>query len=68
MNIFDFIDSFSEDDIFDADKRRRLEVACTTLARFHFDDIYEEDLSSVASLINANYYEMAKSKLAVQVC
>lgn len=67
MNIFEFIEDFDLEDLFDADKRRKLEQARSIIARFHFEDLLEKDFSSLASLFNAKYYEMATNKLNMQV-
>lgn len=63
MTLYEFIEDFKEEDLYDADKRRMLEVAVTTIARFYFEDLYNEDISTVWSCVNANYYEMAYEKL-----
>ena len=63
MNIYDFIDNFSEADLYDADKRRLMEAARVTIARMYFEDLYEEDMSEVSAIMNASYYELAQLKL-----
>ena len=63
MTLYEFIEDFTEDDLFNADKRRIMEIAQMTIARFYFEDLYNEDMSELFSVVNANYYELAQDKL-----
>jgi hypothetical protein len=63
MTLYEFIEDFTEDDLFNADKRRIMEIAQMTIARFYFEDLYNEDMSELVSVVNANYYELAQGKL-----
>lgn len=63
MLVYEFIENFSEEDLFDADKRMVMRICLTTVAKIYFEDLFNEDLSHVDSIINANYYELAREKL-----
>jgi hypothetical protein len=63
MTLYEFIEDFTEDDLFNANKRRIMEIAQMTIARFYFEDLYNEDMSELFSVVNANYYELAQDKL-----
>ena len=63
MTTYEFIESFTEDDLFDADKRMIMRICFENVAKIYFQDLFDEDLSDVASIVNANYYELAKEKL-----
>lgn len=63
MTLYEFIENFQEDDLFNADKRRIMEIAQIAIARFYFEDLYNEDMSEWFSITNANYYELAQEKL-----
>lgn len=63
MKLYEMVESFKKDDLLNTDRRRLMEVAFSMIARFYFEDLYEEDMSSVESIVNANYYQLAKEKL-----
>lgn len=60
--IYNFIEEFAPDDIFDADMRTGLERSMILCARIYFEDLYQEDFD-LNSYINAGYYGIAKDKL-----
>jgi len=61
MTIFEFIDCFGHQDLFDYDKRSILEKCEIALAREVFEGLYNEDLSEVIDQVN--YYEVVREKL-----
>lgn len=61
MNIFEFIDNFKSQDLFDRDKRIILEKINVYLARIVFEGLLKEDFSEIVD--HVNYYELTKEIL-----
>lgn len=61
--MYEFIENFSEEDLFDANKRMVMQICLLTVAKIYFQDLFDEDMSELASIANAYYYELAREKL-----
>lgn len=62
-SLYEFIEDFEYEDLFNADMRNGLQKIFNLLARIYFEDLYNTDLSSLEQLVNAQYFELAKEKL-----